>query len=255
VLALADKYQEKTIVYSQSLKTLDLVEKLLQSEDWKQQISSLDYHRMGGWKKNEHYLRIDGSVESGNRGASVKSFNEESNFRAILISSLAGGIGINLVSHVATKGKKELARNIISLINCFQTAATRVVLLDNHFNPSVSSQCISRAWRRGQDKPVYAYRFAIEGTLETKIYKRSENKTVVSFGVVDGKDARRNFTQDECDHINKMECWVTCDDCSEKHLLEKSTYMMYHCCIVSPKAHRLLLTPNLFSFGCRLQPS
>ena len=43
-------------------------------------------------------LRIDGSVDSGRRGELVDSFNKEDDIKAFLISSLAGGIGINLVS-------------------------------------------------------------------------------------------------------------------------------------------------------------
>ena len=53
--------------------------------------------RLGGWKKGIDYLRIDGSVDNGKRGELVESFNKMDDIKAFLISSLAGGIGINLV--------------------------------------------------------------------------------------------------------------------------------------------------------------
>lgn len=53
---------------------------------------------LGKWKKNTDYLRIDGSTESGKRGHRVDTFNGNKNIRVFLISSVAGGVGINLVS-------------------------------------------------------------------------------------------------------------------------------------------------------------
>ena len=106
----------------------------------------------------------------------------------------------------------------------FQTAATRVVLLDSHFNPAVSSQCISRSWRLGQEKPVHVYRFAITDSLETKVYKRAENKSIVSSGVVDGEDPLRNFTRDECSRIQEIGFAETCDNCGDRHLFDESEY-------------------------------
>ena len=97
---MADELKEQVIVFSKCLKTLDLVERLLQVQDWQKEVGSLDYyHGKGGWKRGKDYLRIDGSVESGKRGTIIDSFNKDkAGVRAILISSLAGGIGINLVS-------------------------------------------------------------------------------------------------------------------------------------------------------------
>jgi len=101
ILALAFQREEKTLVYSKCLKTLDLVEQFLGSPDWKKHYPSLnDFQRkLGGMKKNRDYVRIDGSVNSGKRGSLVDKFNEDaSGIKVFLISSLAGGIGINLVS-------------------------------------------------------------------------------------------------------------------------------------------------------------
>lgn len=49
------------------MKTLDLVEKFLESE-WKKEVSSLVEHfedtRLGRLQKNQHFLRIDGSLQT-----------------------------------------------------------------------------------------------------------------------------------------------------------------------------------------------
>ena len=97
---MADKLNEQVIVFSKCLKTLDRVERVIQAKDWQKEVASLDYYYgKGGWKKDVDYLRIDGSTESGKRGTIIDSFNsDDAGVRAILISSLAGGIGINLVS-------------------------------------------------------------------------------------------------------------------------------------------------------------
>ena len=70
---------------------------------WTKQIDSLKelekkFGKLGGWKKGNDYLRIDGSTDSGRRGDLIDKFNSNEDIKLFLISSLAGGIGINLVS-------------------------------------------------------------------------------------------------------------------------------------------------------------
>lgn len=102
ILAKAAQFAEKTLVYSKCLKTLDLLEAFLKSASWIKQVSSLDKvggaRELGSWKKGKDYLRIDGSVDPGKRGRLVDTFNNGQHVHAFLISSEAGGIGINLVS-------------------------------------------------------------------------------------------------------------------------------------------------------------
>ena len=199
ILAMAVFRHRKVLVYSKCLKTLDLVEDFLCCRDWKSRIGSLGDHfrdlRLGGWKKHKDYVRIDGGVSSGKRGEMVESFNDTESLKAFLISSLAGGIGINLCS------------------------ASVVVILDNHFNPAVSSQCVSRAHRYGQKEPVSVFRLAIRDSVESKVYKRSVNKTGVASTVLDGIHFDGSFSTHELDDLQNNDIIVTCDECGKRRVL------------------------------------
>jgi hypothetical protein len=102
ILAMAVRDKDKVLVYSQGLKTLDIIEWFLISPDWKKHVNSLRESfpnlKLGDWKKGKDFLRIDGSTDSGRRGSLVDKFNNDGQIKVFTISSLAGGIGINLVS-------------------------------------------------------------------------------------------------------------------------------------------------------------
>jgi SNF2 family DNA or RNA helicase len=102
-IALAFQRDEKIIICSLSLQMLDLVEEFICFYDWKKRVGSLrdsfPHLKLGSLKKNKDYVRIDGSIQSAQRGNLVHKFNKDgSAIKIFLISSLAGGIGINLVS-------------------------------------------------------------------------------------------------------------------------------------------------------------
>ncbi|KAL3910583.1 MAG: hypothetical protein SGARI_002053, partial [Bacillariaceae sp.] len=101
-IAKAVELGEKILVSSKCLKTLDIFEHFLSSPDWKSHIGSLKKNfpntKLGGWKKGQEYVRVDGAVQSGKRGILIDKFNsDDAHLKVFLISSEAGGIGINLV--------------------------------------------------------------------------------------------------------------------------------------------------------------
>ena len=225
ILAMAFRSGEKTLIFSKCLKTLDLLELFLSSEDWKAQIGSLKTEfvdqRPGGMKKNRDYLRLDGSVDSGTRGSLVDDFNEEDDqIKVFLISSLAGGTGINLVRKILKK-LSPFRYVLLSLMPfvCSQCGASLVVMMDNHFNQTVAEQCIARAYRYGQTKRVRVYRLAIEGTVEDKIYKRSENKAAVATRVIDGLDTEFVFSTEELNDLQKSDVYAVCRECDKRRWL------------------------------------
>jgi hypothetical protein len=100
-----------------------------------------------------------------------------------------------------------------------QTKANRIIIFDQHFNPTVSLQAIYRLYRYGQTKPVFCYSLLTQGTTEEKVYGRGVNKTGVSFRVIDKKTIERCFTTAELDDLLQNLIWVQCAKCEKWRVL------------------------------------
>ena len=202
ILAHADKLNEKVVIFSQCLKTLDFIEEVLAHENWTDIVPTMkeitDNEILGNWRRSRDYLRIDGSYSASERGNLVSSFTNNDALKAFLISTKAGGIGINL------------------------TSASRVVLMDCGFNPSIEAQAVYRCYRYGQTKPVFVYRLLAEGT-EEKLYKRQVTKIGLSARVIDKENPERIFSQTELDAITNASMWVCCDKCNKWRMLPPET--------------------------------
>ncbi|RZF40355.1 hypothetical protein LSTR_LSTR008785 [Laodelphax striatellus] len=172
---------DKVLIFSQSLASLDVIEYFLGKLD---QCHASDKEAVQGttsWKKDVDYFRLDGSTSGDFREKWTKAFNNPSNrSRLFLISTRAGGMGINL------------------------TAANRVILFDASWNPSNDIQSIFRVFRFGQDKPCYIYRFIAQGTMEEKIYDRQINKLSLSIRVVDEQQVNRYYSQTDLQALYKF---------------------------------------------------
>ncbi|UJR15474.1 hypothetical protein I4U23_002417 [Adineta vaga] len=191
---------DKVLLFSRSLYTLNRIEKFLQhiqiqnekeylkqcesrrqlrellaSDDNSEPMPNETIPQPIEWKRDYDYFRMDGQTEVTARKRYAKTFNDASNSRArlFLISTLAGGIGINL------------------------TGSNRVIVFDASWNPSHDTQAIFRSYRFGQKKPVYIYRFLAHGTMEEKIYQRQVVKQSISQRVVDDHQLDRHFTQND----------------------------------------------------------
>merc|ERR1712020_869990 len=90
---------------------------------------------------------------------------------AFLLSTRAGGLGINL------------------------TAADTVIFYDSDWNPTVDLQAMDRAHRVGQTKQVTVYRLICKGTIEERILQRAKEKSEIQRMVIHGgsfKGLRQN---------------------------------------------------------------
>lgn len=134
------------------------------------------------WVPNIDYYRIDGNVSCQIRSSIVNNFNDPSNYRArlMLVSTKAGGIGINLVG------------------------ANRCIILDVSWNPAIDLQAIYRIFRYGQTKPVYVYRFTSFGTMESKIYERQIMKQSLSHRVIDEQQIQRHFKANDVSELYRF---------------------------------------------------
>ncbi|XP_047337984.1 SNF2 domain-containing protein CLASSY 3-like [Impatiens glandulifera] len=120
LIRLSEALDEKVLIFSQYIPPLTLIMDQLKS--------------YFGWSEGKEMLYMDGAKNTKLRQKSIRSFNNsDSAVKVMLASTKACSEGISLVG------------------------ASRVVLLDVVWNPSVERQAISRAYRIGQKKIVYTY--------------------------------------------------------------------------------------------------
>ncbi|XP_039178377.1 transcription termination factor 2 isoform X2 [Crotalus tigris] len=107
---------------------------------------------------------VDGSVNPKQRMDIVEEFNNNpKGIKVLLISLLAGGVGLNLVG------------------------GNHLFLLDMHWNPALEDQACDRIYRMGQQKDVKIHRFVCEGTVEEKISELQTKKKELAQKVLSGK--------------------------------------------------------------------
>ncbi|KAH7092834.1 P-loop containing nucleoside triphosphate hydrolase protein [Auriculariales sp. MPI-PUGE-AT-0066] len=123
----------KALIFTRSVRLLDFIAFNLDASD----VSS---------------VRLDGSTPQADRMGIVDQFNNDPTVFAFLISTLAGGTGLNL------------------------TSANKVVIFDPNWNPAHDMQAMDRAYRFGQTRDVEVFRLLSDGTLEENIYQRQVYK-------------------------------------------------------------------------------
>ncbi|XP_070490376.1 transcriptional regulator ATRX homolog isoform X2 [Chironomus tepperi] len=183
ILEKCEAIGDKLLVFSQSLYSLDVIEHFLNYIDDQTQHNIENASFKASWTLGQDYFRLDGSTPVEQRNSACKHFNSPDNPRArlFLISTRAGGLGINLV------------------------AANRVVIFDVSWNPSHDIQSIFRVYRFGQTKPCYIYRFIALGTMEEKIYERQVTKQAISKRVIDEQQIDRHYNQNDLQELYKYE--------------------------------------------------
>lgn len=122
-------------------------------------------------------LRLDGETSDKQRMELVKRFNSSAAEQVFLLSTKAGGCGLNLVG------------------------ANRMVLFDADWNPSSDKQAMGRVWRDGQRKTVFIYRLFCSGTLEEKVHQLQANKEGLFARVVDSKQVMSHFSKEHLKEI------------------------------------------------------
>ncbi|KAI1467290.1 P-loop containing nucleoside triphosphate hydrolase protein [Daldinia caldariorum] len=128
-----------------------------------QSIPTLNYIEAVLNMKKFSFKRIDGSTKTDERQSVVKEFNK-GQIDVFLISTKAGGVGLNM------------------------TRANRVIIFDVKFNPQNEQQAVGRAYRIGQQKPVFVYRLITGGTSEEKAMNMAIWKIQLASRVVDKKN-------------------------------------------------------------------
>ena len=151
---LRNTSRDRIVIVSNTTQTLDLVESMCNDNNWPQ-------------------LRLDGSIAAQKRTKLVDTFNDPmTNSFAFLLSSKAGGCGINLIG------------------------GNRLVMMDPDWNPASDKQAAARIWREGQKKRCYIYRLMSTCTIEEKIIQRQLSKEGLQ-SIVDNTDQVNTFSSNE----------------------------------------------------------
>ncbi|KZN84021.1 Lymphocyte-specific helicase [Penicillium chrysogenum] len=117
-----------------------------------QQAANLKLAKWATTLRSWDCCRIDGAIAQSERQAQIKNFNTKKSHKLFLLSTRAGGQGINL------------------------TAADTVIIFDSDWNPQQDLQAQDRAHRIGQTKPVIIYRLATKGTVEQTLLEKADSK-------------------------------------------------------------------------------
>lgn len=126
------------------------------------------------------YLRLDGMTKAEDRGDLLKKFNDvDSEYFIFLLSTRAGGLGLNLQS------------------------ADTVIIFDSDWNPHQDLQAQDRAHRIGQRNEVRVLRLMTVNSVEERIlaaarYKLNMDEKVIQAGMFDQKSTgseRQQFLQ------------------------------------------------------------
>lgn len=154
---LLPKLQERghrVLIFSQFLDMLDMVEDFLDGMAL-------------------HYQRLDGQISSLQKQKRIDEFNDpESPLFAFLLSTRAGGVGINLAT------------------------ADTVIILDPDFNPHQDIQALSRAHRIGQTKKVLCFQLVTRASAEEKIMQIGRRKLALDHVLIQEMDTDEADEQD-----------------------------------------------------------
>ncbi|XP_033947423.1 DNA excision repair protein ERCC-6-like 2 isoform X2 [Pseudochaenichthys georgianus] len=178
--------RDKILIFSLSTKLLDVLE---------------SYCMAGGLD----YIRLDGTTKAKERVQIVKEFNISPHINLCLVSTMAGGLGLNFVG------------------------ANVVVLFDPTWNPANDLQAIDRAYRIGQCRDVTVLRLISLGTVEEVIYLRQIYKQQLQSSVVGKESARRYFEAVQGHGVHKGELFgiknlfrlQTLGSCLTREILER----------------------------------
>jgi len=158
---------ERVLVFSQFTMILDLLEELLHGRGY-------PYERLDGRvslrTRQDAIKRFNttGSSSSGSSGEAARSDAEKaksSSMQVFLISTRAGGLGLNLA------------------------AASVCVLFDCDWNPQNDLQAMARCHRIGQHRNVHVYRLITKNTYEAGMFRMASRKLGLTQAVMESVGA------------------------------------------------------------------
>lgn len=136
---------DRTLIFSQFTMVMDILEDVLET-------------------LHMQFVRLDGRTNVEDRQSILDAFHENTEIPVFLLSTKAGGAGINLA------------------------CANKVIIFDSSFNPQEDVQAENRAHRVGQTREVEIFRFVTRGTIEEQIYALGQTKLALDQAVAGDED-------------------------------------------------------------------
>ncbi|KAL5041725.1 hypothetical protein BDW71DRAFT_191233 [Aspergillus fruticulosus] len=142
---------DRVLVFSQFRLAMDILEDVLETQHLK-------------------FVRLDGTTSVEDRQSIMDTFHEQTDIPVFLLSTKAGGAGINLA------------------------CANKVIIFDSSFNPQEDVQAENRAHRVGQTREVEVIRLVTKDTIEEQIYALGQTKLALDQAVAgeDGADSKKS---------------------------------------------------------------
>uniref|UniRef100_A0A1B0D2B7 Uncharacterized protein n=1 Tax=Phlebotomus papatasi TaxID=29031 RepID=A0A1B0D2B7_PHLPP len=163
----------RVLIFSQMTRMLDIIEDYCQYRKYS-------------------YSRLDGSLLGDDRTKQIDDFSKSGSDKFIfLLSTRAGGLGINLAS------------------------ADIVILYDSDWNPQMDLQAMDRAHRIGQTKQVKVFRLVVEKSVDERIVECAEMKFALDQKLIKGNHGARS---------NMLKRIVTMD--MEQHIQGKAVKLV-----------------------------
>ena len=152
----------RVLIFSQFKKVLDILEDFL-------------------IYRNYHFERFDGSIVGSDRQAAIDRFcRKGSNRFAFLLSTRAGGVGLNLM------------------------AADTVIIFDSDWNPQQDMQAQARVHRIGQTRDVKVYRLITRNTYEAQMFQIASQKLGLDKAVLTSINKKGGASSENSVHIETM---------------------------------------------------
>lgn len=153
----------KVLIFFQMTSVMNIFEDFLRARDMK-------------------YMRLDGSTKAEDRQDMLKGFNHpESDYFCFLLSTRAGGLGLNLQS------------------------ADTVIIFDTDWNPHQDLQAQDRAHRIGQKNEVRILRLISNDSVEEMILERAHQKLEIDGKVIQaGKFDNKSTAEEQEEFLKRL---------------------------------------------------
>lgn len=168
--------KHKTLIFSQFTQLLDIMQ---------------DLFTLRGWKS----FRLDGTVGLEGRRHRISTFNDpESDVYIFLLSTRAGGLGVNLQS------------------------ADTVIIFDSDWNPHQDLQAQARAHRMGQKSEVRVFKLMTLSAIEEAVLTRTENKLQMDNKIIQSGGFNQEGMADLDSRESMLRAAIQQDESVTRHL-------------------------------------